>query len=192
MNESIKEQLTKQMNILVEPEQKLIRIKNELAKVISEGKTLAEEIEQFPSAEKLKKLSELENARKYLDTRIKTEEKAYNELKRTPSIAIKSIANNFIKNEIESSERLAAKKKELDEQLLQLKQVVKEYNELWAEEERSAIEQLNECDVERFIDHSTGRPYPDVYSIRNNRYSMEFLYSVDREIMNRGITEPSV
>ncbi|MBP2097988.1 hypothetical protein [Enterococcus rivorum] len=57
------------------------------------------------------------------------------------------------------------------------------------EEERSAIEHLAECDVERFIDHSTGRPYPDVYSIRNNRYSMEFLHSVDREIMNRGLKE---
>ncbi|MFD2388057.1 hypothetical protein [Enterococcus rivorum] len=83
MNESIKEQLTKQMNILVEPEQKLTRIKNELGKVISEGKALAEEIEQFPSAEKLKKLSESENARKYLDTRIKQ--------RRKPTMSLKGI-----------------------------------------------------------------------------------------------------
>lgn len=187
MKETIKEQLENQKAIIMEPEQKLNNIKNELSKVLREAKTIQKEIEEFPSAEKLKKLSELESARKYLNDRISKEEASYNELKREPSRVIKSIANSFIKNEVENSEVLAAKKKELDEGMRRLRQIANEYSELQIKVTGEAIEEVNDCGIESYIDHTIGRPYPDTYSLLSYQFSMDFLNALDSEMGKRGV-----
>lgn len=107
------------------------------------------------------------------------------ELKREPSRIIKSIANSFIKNKVENSEVLAAKKKELDEGMQRLRQIANEYSELQRKVTREAVEEVNDCGIESYIDHTIGRPYPDTYGLRSYQFSMDFLNALDSEMGNR-------